>query len=111
MQKGITIGLLQLLLCSTLFSQELLREELVPIVQIFINSFMNNNKNEIVKQIGYPFYLGVNDGLNIKAIDNETEMLNKFELVFDQKLIDEIANSSAQDDWRSLGWRGIYFLK
>jgi hypothetical protein len=38
-------------------------------------------------------------------------MINKIGLVFDQKLIDEIANSSAQDDWKSFGWRGIYFLR
>jgi hypothetical protein len=87
------------------FSQETLAEEYQQLIRPFIAAIKNNNKPEMVKFIKYP----LKRGYILRDIRNETEMLEKFDAVFPKKLLNKIKNSSIENDWRAVGWRGIMF--
>lgn len=70
-----------------------------------ISAFKSNNKNEISTLIAYP----LKRKLPIPYIDNKAELINRFDEVFDKELIDLIANSDSDKDWRQMGWRGLMF--
>ena len=75
-----------------------------PVAPI-IEAFKTNNKDYIVSSINYP----LSREYPIPAIKNKTEMLSRFQQVFDKELIQLIVNSDLKKDWRSMGWRGMMF--
>jgi hypothetical protein len=87
------------------FSQKILAEEYQQLIRSFIAAVRNNNKLEIVKFVKYP----LTRRYPLPDIKNETEMLEKFDIVFSEEILDKIANSSIENDWSTVGWRGIMF--
>lgn len=67
-----------------------------------IQIFKKNNRAQIIAQIDYP----LERPEPIPTIKNAAEMSTRFEQVFDQDLIDKIANSKSAQ-WSNAGWRGI----
>jgi hypothetical protein len=76
-----------------------------PVIANFaavISAFKSRDKTKIAAVIAYPFMLPK----PLQSIINEQDMLNRFDLVFDEAIIDKIANSSLKD-WETVGWRGV----
>ena len=71
-------------------------------VQYIINLFKKNDSNEIYNTIRYP----LNREEPIPSIDNKAQMKQRFQQVFDHKLVQNIATSKLTQ-WESMGWRGI----
>ena len=71
-----------------------------------INAFKAQDKVLISTLITYP----LNRQTPAPAINNQQELVNRFDEVFDQNLINLIANSDVENDWKAKGWRGIMFL-
>lgn len=99
-----------ILLCATLFvsvSNVLAFDEKQnqQITKI-INAFKAQDKALISTLITYP----LNRQTPVPAINNQQELVNRFDEVFDQNLINLIANSDVDNDWQAMGWRGIMFL-
>ncbi len=68
-----------------------------------ISAFKDLNKSDISTLIIYP----LNRQSPIPSIKNKEELIDRFDEVFDIELIDLIANSDLDKDWRMMGWRGI----
>lgn len=71
-------------------------------VQYIINLFKKNDSNAISNTIRYP----LNREEPIPSIDNKAQMKQRFQQVFDHKLVQNIATSKLTQ-WESMGWRGI----
>jgi len=71
-------------------------------IQDIINLFKKNDQNSITNSIRYPLMREE----PIPSIDNKVQMQQRFNQIFDQKLINKIANSKLSQ-WQSVGWRGI----
>ena len=93
------------LLLTFLFSSSLLaiEEQYYDQILLIINAFKSQNKTDISRVISYPLRRTV----PIPHIKNSSELINRFDEVFDENLIDFIANSDLEKDWSSVGWRGI----
>lgn len=74
---------------STEETTQLIRE--VKLIQ-FISSFASKNRHEIVELVHYPYDMGL-----LPAIKNKSEMLQRFDEVFDDYLIKLIGNSAVSD--------------
>lgn len=86
---------------STAFADNLNSHELKD-VQVVIKLFKNKNITAISNNIVYPLAREH----PLPSIQNPTEMKQRFNQVFDQKLIQAIANSKPSQ-WQSVGWRGV----
>ncbi|WP_447872642.1 hypothetical protein [Serratia fonticola] len=73
------------------------------IVHSFIDAAKNKDRQAIGDRIAYP----LKREYPIAEIRGPQEMLSRFDEVFDSTLLDTIAQSSAQQDWQAMGWRGI----
>ncbi len=72
----------------------------------FIQRVASRDRRQIVTVIHYPLYRPY----PIKAIRSRRECLRRFEEVFYEKLLSEIAHSAIEgEDWQRVGWRGIIF--
>ncbi|KFK92860.1 MULTISPECIES: hypothetical protein [unclassified Serratia (in: enterobacteria)] len=98
-------GFLGLVLSVTsVYGQEaLLPVKYQPIVRSFIDAAKNKDHQAIIKRIAYPLA----QEYPIAAINGPQEMLARFDEVFDNPLLDAIAQSQPQQDWQAMGWRGI----
>jgi hypothetical protein len=72
-------------------------------VSPIINAFKDLNKSDISTLISYP----LKRKAPLPSIKTKEELINRFDEVFDKKLIDLIANSDLDKDWSMMGWRGI----
>jgi hypothetical protein len=70
----------------------------------FIEALKSGDRNEIVKFFHYP----MRRIFPLPYIKNEQEMLDKFDMVFTDEIISDIANSP-DHEWKSQAWRGITF--
>lgn len=77
--------------------------EYQALVRPLIQAFKNKDKKEVAKLVSYP----LNRHYPIPSIRNEVEFVERFDEIFDEKFINEIANSNAATDWSDVGWRGI----
>ncbi|MCV5779128.1 hypothetical protein OFN45_32995, partial [Escherichia coli] len=57
----------------------------------------------LANQMKYPF----KQEYPIPAIKNASEMLTRFDEVFDDAILKSIATSRVGQDWQAMGWRGI----
>jgi hypothetical protein len=89
------------LIHSTAYADNLNSHQLKD-VQIIIDLFKNKNVTAISNHIAYP----LTREEPLPSINNATEMKQRFSQVFDQKLIQNIANSKPSQ-WQSVGWRGV----
>ena len=74
-------------------------------ISLVIGAFKKQDKKAISALIDYP----LNRESVIPAIQNEAELIRRFDEVFDGKLIKQIATSDLAKDWSMRGWRGIMF--
>jgi hypothetical protein len=79
------------------------KEEYQLVIKPFVQAFRDNNKKAIAQLIQYPLA----SQYPLKNISNETEMIQRFDEIFDEELINRIKNSSIENDWDDVGWRGI----
>lgn len=84
-------------------ADDALPKEYIPLVQGLIDAAKANDPEAIAERVAYPLKLEH----PIPAIQNTQEMITRFDQVFDSKLLERIANSKAEADWRAAGWRGI----
>ena len=97
--------LLALLGCLVVFSvkaEENIKIQKDIIVAKFIEAVKTNNPAEIAKFIEYP----LSRPEHIPDIQDETDFIQRFEMVFDKNMLNEIANTKPED-WEHAGWRGI----
>ena len=78
-------------------SRELLIAGAIPTP--FLEAVRSGDRNEIVKLLNYP--------IPRPSIENEKEMLEKFDMIFNDEVLGIIADSCALSDWPTEAWRGI----
>lgn len=79
-----------------------LKEDVVASINNIIDLFKKKDIAEISKIISYP----LQREYPIPSIKNKEDFKIRFSQVFDQYLIDKIANSKIEQ-WSEVGWRGI----
>lgn len=75
-------------------------------ISAIINAFKSQDINIIATLISYP----LKRETPIPPINNKAEFIERFDEIFDNELIDLIANSNSDEDWSQVGWRGIMLL-
>jgi hypothetical protein len=91
------------MISSTLFSQSILEKKYQDIIRPFWNAVQNNDRKTIIDLIHYP----LKRQYPIPQINNNLEMNERYETLFDETLLNIIKNSSIETDWTNMGWRGI----
>lgn len=89
----------------TFADEEQLPEEYRPFVQRFIDAAEAKDHQSLANQMKYPF----KREYPMLAIKNPSEMLTRFDEVFDDAILKRIAISQVGQDWQTMGWRGIMF--
>jgi hypothetical protein len=87
------------------FGQDMTKEQ-QKAVSDFIDCIKNQRKEELASKVSYPF----NREYPIPPIKNAKEFLERYDEVFDKKLIEMIVKSDPAKDWSAVGWRGIMLL-
>jgi hypothetical protein len=102
---GVLGGLLlgQVAGAASVYADEGLPAEYRPSVYAFIDAAKTKDHQAIARQISYP----LKREYPLAAINNQQEMLTRFDEVFDDALLGTIAQSGVEQDWQSVGWRGI----
>jgi hypothetical protein len=72
-----------------------------PLVETIVSIFNPLDKAAVARHILYP--VSIKYPLEIR---NEAELLEHWDLVFDDELVSKIANSKISD-WSKVGWRGV----
>lgn len=72
-------------------------------VESVIKAFKSENKKVISALIEFP----INRNKPLTPIIDKYEFLAKYDEVFDKELINIISNSKKEQDWSSVGWRGV----
>lgn len=83
-------------------NREKLEEYKIDSINNVIVLFKEKNIDKIANKISFP----LKRKYPIPAIKDREEFKQRFDEVFDQNLIDKIANSKI-DQWSEVGWRGI----
>jgi hypothetical protein len=91
---------------NNLFSQVVLEKRYQLLVEPFVEAVVNNDRKKITELIYYP----LRRQYPIPPIHNKEEMIERYDQVFDEKLINIIKNSSVETDWQAIGWHGIGFM-
>jgi hypothetical protein len=84
-------------------SKEILHEKYQVIVRPVVEAFIRNDKDEIINLIWYP----LRRAYPIPSINNKQEMIERYDQVFDENITNMIKNSSIENSWTDVGWRGI----
>ncbi|MFV0596889.1 hypothetical protein [Shewanella sp.] len=100
---GLYAGLLLGSLSVAPQAQAALEVEYVPQVQALIDAAKAGDRQAIAEQISYP----LKREYPLPDVQNPQQMLERFGQVFDSKLLVQIANSTTENNWESMGWRGI----
>jgi hypothetical protein len=101
--KALVFRFIFLIIVFKVFSQTPLEERYQILVMPFVEAVKNNDRDEIVNLIHYP----LRRQYPIPYIYNKQEMLERYDQVFDKKIIDIIKNSPIETSWDDVGWRGI----
>ncbi|MCO4210382.1 hypothetical protein M2R29_20860 [Aeromonas hydrophila] len=83
--------------------EEQLPAEYRPFVQRFIDAAKAWDPQALARQMKYPF----KQEYPIPVIKSPSEMVARFDEVFDDALLNSIASSRVGQDWQAMGWRGI----
>jgi len=98
------LSLFSIILLSLSFnSANALDQKDSALVKNVLDAFKGHNINTIAKLVSYP----LERDAPIPAIKNEREFIQRFNDVFDQRLLQTIVKSNIQKDWDAVGWRGI----
>jgi len=65
----------------------------------------SGNRTLIAKEIRYP----LGRDYPLQPIQTKDELLTRFDEVFDEPFLRELAGSSPKQDWEEMGWQGIMF--
>ncbi|MFU1552152.1 hypothetical protein ACM3N8_00095 [Aeromonas sp. A04] len=74
-----------------------------PLVQKVIDAARARDPQALARQMKYPF----KQEYPIPVIKNSSEMVARFDEVFDDAILKSIATSRVGQDWQTMGWRGI----
>ncbi|MEL1220651.1 hypothetical protein TVA88_16260 [Aeromonas hydrophila] len=74
-----------------------------PLVQRVIDAAKGRDPQVLARQIKYPF----KQEYPIPVIKSTSEMVARFDEVFDDAILNSIASSRVGQDWQAMGWRGI----
>lgn len=83
--------------------EEQLPAEYHPLVQKVIDAAKARDHHALANQMKYPF----KQEYPIPIIKNSSEMVARFDEVFDDAILNSIASSRVGQDWQTMGWRGI----
>ncbi|MFB2652704.1 hypothetical protein [Shewanella seohaensis] len=100
---GLYTGLLLGSLSATPQALAALEAEYVPQVQALIDAAKAGDRQAIAEQISYP----LQREYPLPDVQNPQQLLTRFQQVFDSKLLSQIANSTTENNWETMGWRGI----
>jgi len=78
-------------------------EEVATIIELV----KNGDKKGISKIVSYP----LDRIYPIPPVRNEKEFIERFDEIFDSKLIEKISNANSEKCWGSFGWRGLYMIE
>ncbi|MDQ9091038.1 hypothetical protein RC083_05450 [Pseudoalteromonas haloplanktis] len=95
-----------ILLCLSLFFAShtfALEQQYHQNISSIIAAFKADDKTAVAALVSYP----LKRSYPVPAINNEAELVERFDDVFDETLIKQIANSNIDTDWDKVGWRGI----
>ena len=81
-----------------------LKDSEVASIQVLIDLFKQKDEEQIANHISYP----LKREYPIPSIKNKEEFIQRFSEVFDNVLIEKVANSKIEQ-WSEVGWRGIMF--
>jgi hypothetical protein len=101
--KIIACKFIFLITVAKLFSQAPLEEKYQVLIRPFVEAIRNNDREKITNLIHYP----LRRQYPMPHIYNGQEMIERYDQVFDEILINIIMNSSIENDWHDVGWRGI----
>jgi hypothetical protein len=104
-KPSLTLVLLTLNIC-TAFCQEDLYPKNEKLISDFISAFKQQNRKALSNRIAYPFKVEY----PLPSIKNRQEFLNRFNEVFDDSLVNVIINSTPDNDWSGMAWRGCVLL-
>ena len=76
------------------------------IVLDFIQTVKSLNKESLAMKTSYP----LKRQYPIPAIENKQDLINRYDTLFDDKLVKKIVNSDPAKDWQEAGSRGIMLL-
>ncbi|QWL80072.1 hypothetical protein HQ395_15565 [Aeromonas hydrophila] len=74
-----------------------------PLVQKVIDAAKGRDPQVLARQMKYPF----KQEYPIPVIKSPSEMVTRFDEVFDDAILNSIASSRVGQDWQAMGWRGI----
>ena len=72
-------------------------------ISSLIQTVASKNPGKIVHLISYPFRMRYPE----PSVTSAAECLKRFDEVFDDSLLNDIAHSDPKSDWERVGWRGI----
>lgn len=102
--NGALLVLVSLLTMAPAYAEEpQLGAEYRPLVQKVIDAAKARNPKTLARQIKYPF----KQEYPIPVIKSPSEMVARFDEVFDDAILNSIASSRVGQDWQAMGWRGI----
>ncbi|WP_339653655.1 hypothetical protein [Flavobacterium frigidarium] len=85
-------------------TNDTLKDSEVASIQVLIDLFKEKDVKQIANHISYP----LKRQYPIPSINNKEEFIQRFSEVFDNVLIEKVANSKIEQ-WSEVGWRGIMF--
>ncbi|MFT6789089.1 MAG: hypothetical protein ACJAVX_002459 [Pseudoalteromonas rhizosphaerae] len=97
---NLTLLCLSLLFASNTFALE---QQYHQNISSIIAAFKDDDKAAVAALVSYP----LKRSYPVPAINNQAELVERFEQVFDPQLTAQIANSNIDTDWNKVGWRGI----
>ena len=74
-----------------------------PAIRQFIYWVETDNREALSKHVEYP----LSRRNPIPDIENAEEFIERYDEIFDEKLISMIVNSDLGEDWKGAGWRGV----
>ncbi|RUR59773.1 hypothetical protein ELS78_01605 [Aeromonas veronii] len=83
--------------------EEQLPAEYRPFVQQLVDAAEARDHQALANQMKYPF----KQEYPIPVIKSPSEMVARFDEVFDDAILNSIASSRVGQDWQTMGWRGI----
>ena len=84
-------------------SAQAIEKNQISQVQKIVDAFKQNNRATISKLVSYPLLRQA----PLPPINNERELLRRYDELFDQVLLSTITQSNIYTDWDSIGWRGV----
>ena len=74
-----------------------------PALRQFVYWVETDNRDALSKHVEYP----LSRSYPIPDIENAEEFIERYDEIFDEKLISMIVNSDLGEDWSGVGWRGV----